>query len=781
MPTALEGMRILELSVGMAGSMAGMFLTENGAEVIKIEPPGGDPTRGSSGFTVRNRGKRSVVLDLKNASDVEKFKELVETTDGVIEDFAPGVADRLGVGYDDLCRVNSGIVYSSITAFGEEGPYRDLPGYEPIVAAKTGRMISQEGFREGPIYTPTPISSYGSACIAVQGLLAALYARKVTGKGQRVDVRHLSALTAYDMGGFLHAMHANEEKDGPAYGVIPLAFMTAECSDGRYIQMCSRQPHLFRNWMRVLGLEHLYDDPSFHNMPDQFPSTRDLEAVLEMVEQRMKDKTCDEWMEIFTSQDVGGDPFLGAQEYLNHEQAIANGRRQIVVEPGIGETVQIGPLGNFSETPSAIGMPSPALGQHTEEVLSSIQMAPRKVTVSTGTSVRRPLDGVTVLECAYFYAAPFSMTLLAELGARIIKVEPNEGDPMRRNWASTYSKSAAGKESIILNLKTEEGREIVHKIAAKADLFLHNFRPTGVVEKLQIDYKTLSAINPRLIYIYGSCYGTYGPWKHRPGFHSSPNAIAGSGIIESGLGNPPKDRVFPDPAGALGVATSALMGLHARELTGKGQYVETTMLSSLAYAVSSWSLQYGNKPADPIPDQGQHGYNALHWLYECGDGWLFVMCPKEEHWTKLADATGLSGDRRFLTVGAREENDEALRSALSDAFKRRPASQWEDMLLQVGVPAVRADGTPHHEFMLNDPQVRLIDLAREDELPEHGKFWRSAPVYHFSEYETRFETPRPLGFATEDVLREFGYSDRQIDELNRKGVTTAVGHGLPAV
>ena len=781
MTTALEGMRVLELSVSMSGSMAGMFLTENGAEVIKVEPPSGDPTRGSAGFLVRNRGKKSIVIDLKTPDGVEQLKQLAATADGVIEDFAPDVADRLGVGYDALREVNPSLVYASITAFGEQGPYRDLPGYEPIVAAKTGRMISQEGFREGPIYTPTPISSYGSAAIAVQGLLAALYARKTTGVGQRVDVSHLAALTAYDMGGFLHRMHSNKDDDGPAFGVMPLAFMTAECSDGRYIQMCSRQPHLFRNWMRVLGLEHLYDDPAFHHMPDQFPSRRDLEAILEMVEIRMKEKTFDEWMEIFTNDDVGGDPFLGAQEYLDHEQTIANGRRQTVVEPGLGETVQIGPLAVMSDTPSIFGTPAPALGQHTDEVVSALTTAPRRITEPTGKSVRRPLDGVTVLECAYFYAAPFSMTLLAELGARIIKVEPNTGDPMRRNWSSTYSKSAAGKESVILNLKTEEGREIVHKIAAKADLFLHNFRPTGVVEKLQIDYKTLSAINPRLVYVYGSCYGTYGPWKHRPGFHSSPNAIAGSGIIESGVGNPPKDRVFPDPAGALGVATAAMIGLHARDRTGKGQYVETTMLSSLAYAVSSWSLQYDGKPADPIPDQGQHGYNALHWLYECGDGWLFLMCPKEEHWTALAEATGLAGDARFATAQSRMENDEALRNALTAALARRPAAQWEDILLQAGVPAVRADGTEHHEFMLNDPQIRVNDLAREDELPEHGKFWRSAPVYHFSEYETRFETPRPLGFATESVLREFGYSDRQIDELNEKGVTTAVGHGLPAV
>ena len=780
MTTALEGMCVLELSVSMSGSMAGMFLTENGAEVIKVEPPGGDPTRGSSGFLVRNRGKKSAVINLKTADGLATFKRLAAAADGVIEDFAPGVADRLGVGYDALREVNPSLVYASITAFGEVGPYRDLPGYEPIVAAKTGRMISQEGFREGPIYTPTPISSYGSAAIAVQGLLAALYARKTTGVGQRVDVSHLAALTAYDMGGFLHRMHSNDEDDGPAFGVIPLAFMTAECSDGRFIQMCSRQPHLFRNWMRVLGLEHLYDDPAFNDMPDRFPTRGDLQAVVEMVETRMKEKTFDEWMEIFTNDDVGGDPFLGAQEYLDHEQTTANGRRQTVVEPGIGETVQIGPLANLSETPSVIGVPAPSLGQHTDEIVASLATAPIRVMAPTGKTVRRPLDGVTVLECAYFYAAPFSMTLLAELGARIIKVEPNAGDPMRRNWSSTYSKSAASKESMVLNLKTQEGREIVHKIAAKADLFLHNFRPTGVVEKLQIDYATLSAINPRLVYIYGSCYGTYGPWRRRPGFHSSPSAIAGSGIIESGLGNPPKDRVFPDPVGALGVATAAMIGLHSRDRTGKGQYVETTMLSSLAYVVSSWGLQYEGKPANPMPDQGQHGYNALHWLYECGDGWLFLMCPKEEHWTVVAEAAGLAGDARFATAESRMANDEALRAALGAAFARRPAAQWEDILLHAGVPAVRADGTPHHEFMLNDPQVRLNDLAREDELPEHGKFWRSAPVYHFSEYETRFETPRPLGFATESVLREFGYSDRQIDELSEKGVTTAVGHGLPA-
>ena len=780
MTTALEGLRILEVSAGMAGSMAGMLMAENGADVLKIEPPGGDPTRGTPGFLVRNRGKKSVVLDLKTPGDLATFSRLASTADGVVEDLAPGVAERLGIGYDTLSAVNPRLVYASITGFGERGPYRDLPGYEPIVSAKTGRMISQQGFREGPIYTPTPIASYGAGCLALQGLLACLHARVTTGRGQRIHTSLLHALTAYDMGGFLHRMHANDTDDGPVFGVMPLAFMTAKCADGRYIQMCSRQPHLFRNWMRVLGLEHLYDDPAFNYMPDQFPSRQDMLAVLEMVEAKMVEKPLDEWMEVFSKTDVGGDPFLTAKDFLHHEQTKANGRAQIVVEPGLGEVTEIGPLANYSDTPSVIGEPAPTLGQHTQEVVAALPAEPPRHASPTGPAKRAPLEGITVLECAYFYAAPFSMTLLAELGARVIKVEPNAGDPMRRNWSSVYTKTSPGKESVVLNLKTPEGQEIIHQLAAKADIFLHNFRPNGVVEKLGIDYKTLSRINPRLIYIYGSCYGTNGPWSHRPGFHSTPNAISGSGIIETGRGNPPKDRVFPDPAGALGVASAAMIALHAREQTGRGQYVETTMLTSLAYAVSSWGMDYAGKPDDPMPDQGQHGYHALHWLYETKDGWLFLMCPKEVHWKTLAQILKLDGDPRFATPESRAANDPALRDAIVSALSARPAAQWEDMLLQANVPAVRADGAPHPDFMLNDPQVRVNGLAREDELPGHGTIWRSGPCYEFSDMEARFQAPLPLGSETASILRELGYSDRRIDELNEKGVTTAVGHGMPA-
>ncbi len=510
MTTALDGIRVLELGSGTAGAMAGMLLAENGADVIRVEPPAGDPDRGRPGFRVWQRGKRSVVLDLGSAPDLARFRELVASSDALLESMRPGVAERLGVGYAELAALHPGLVYVSLTGLGERGPLRDLPGYEGIVSARAGRMHAQQGFREGPIFTPVPIGSYGAGMLAAQGLLAALWARRETGRGQRVHTSLLHALSVYDMTqGYGNRTNA-PPAPGQIYGVMHVAFMTAPTKDGRYIQICSRQPHLYRNWLKALRPEALLDDPELEHMPDLFPTEARMQDVIQQIQERMLEKTADEWMDIFSANDVGGDPFLSASEYLDHPQNVANGRRQLVIDPEVGETAQIGPLGLFSETPSEIGTPAPALGAHTREVLAA---APRVRSDPVATAPpRRPLEGVMVLECGYFYATPFAATLLAEAGARIVKIEPATGDPGRRNWTASYSKSMVGKESVVADLKTPEGREIVHRLARRADIFIHNFRP-GTPARLQIDYETLSRLNPRLVYIYGSCFGSAGAWS----------------------------------------------------------------------------------------------------------------------------------------------------------------------------------------------------------------------------------------------------------------------------
>jgi crotonobetainyl-CoA:carnitine CoA-transferase CaiB-like acyl-CoA transferase len=785
--SALDGLRVVELTHGMAGELAGMVLADNGAQVVKVEPPGGLRGRERAGFLVWNRGKHSMVADLATGPGRALLDDLVRNADVVIEDLRPATVARLGVGYGALRAVNPELVYVAITGFGERGPLRDLPGYEYIVAAKSGRMADQATIAgDRPAFTPTPIASYGAAMLAVQGALAALYRRTRGGSGCRVHTSLAHALVTVDMtSGHGHRVH-HVDTSGRVYGVMPLAFMTARCRDGRYLQMCSRFPHHFRNWMRVLGLSGIYDDPAYAQVPDVLPSQRALDDLVASVRERMARRTLDEWLDIFSAQDVGANPFLAPREFLRCEQALVTGTVAAVEDPDRGTLVQIGPIAHLSATPARIGPGAPRLGGTDP---ATFAWSPRPAVAAAdgvppappgGRPARYPLDGVLVVELGFAYAAPHAMTLLGELGARVVKVEPPTGDPARRNWTTAYGKELQGKQSVVADLKTPEGREIVRRLAARADVLLHNFRP-GVPEKLGVDYETMRGLNPRLVYVYGSCYGSTGPWAHLPGFHSSPNAIAGTGVVEAGDGNPPRNRTFGDPAGAFALAASTLLALCARDRTGQGLYVEGTMLAALGYAVSDRGVTGGGVPEVAGLDPDQRGLGTYQRLYETADGWLALCCGREEERSAL---------RRVLAEAAGpvpppegpagwEPGEDDVRRWLGRVFAAGTAEAWQERLLAAGVPAVRADDVNFFDFMLRGEHMRANGLSIEEDIEPVGRIWRSSGCVEFSHLPTRTGAPAPLGAATAAVLAELGYCAAQIEALGARGVTRAVGQGLP--
>jgi crotonobetainyl-CoA:carnitine CoA-transferase CaiB-like acyl-CoA transferase len=414
--------------------------------------------------------------------------------------------------------------------------------------------------------------------------------------------------------------------------------------------------------------------------------------------------------------------------------------------------------------------------------------APRRESAVADAPARRPLEGVTVLECGYFYATPFSSTLLSEAGARVYKVEPNEGDPGRRNWTTAYVKAMVGKESIVLDIKSDEGLRLMYELVDRADVFIHNFRP-GTPARLGIDYNTLIARNPRLVYVYGSCFGSNGPWARKAGFHSSPNAISGAGIIEAGEDNNPINRTYADPASALATAAAVMIGLEARERTGRGQYVETVMLTSMAYAVSEWGVSWDGK-RDRTIDRGMHGFHALHRLYPTADGWLYLECHREDELRTLATAVGqpwIVDDPRFRALLAPyvvlDESSRTASAELADAlgkvFATRSADDWQRELVPAGVPAVRADATSHHDFMLLSEQTRANGISVETTQPGLPMFWRAGPAIRFGEHATPIEPSDALGEHTAAILHELGLSDAEIAALDEQGVTRAKGNDLP--
>ncbi|MHB8328084.1 MAG: CaiB/BaiF CoA transferase family protein [Acidimicrobiales bacterium] len=767
------GLVVVDFGQGMAGGMPGMLLADNGASVVKIEPPQGDWSRGTPGFHMWNRGKSSVVLDLQDASDRARALALVARADVLIESFRPGVTQRLGIDWGTVRRENPQLVYCSITGFPATSPHAQLAGYEGLVAARTGRMIGLEHVsgkvdsqdRDSPIFTAVPIASFGAAQLAVQGILAALLARSTTGSGEHISTSLEQGVAAFLM---RQELMMGDDVAPSVPETLPrgidLCFLTAECSDGRYLQMCARQDKHFRLWLEAIGLGAKLDEPRYRNAPLHIATVEDINELELAIRAYMLEKSSDHWMHVFTAEyDVGADPFFTFDEFLAHPDMVENGRIVTIDDPETGPCRQIGPLALFSDTPSQIGTPAPSLGQwaHAEELVPD---TPRMAVPASGARMTYPLEGVTILEIAYFVAGPLAGALLAEMGARVIKVEPLEGDPYRRSGLQA-TKFLHGKESIGLDLKNPRSATILHDLVRRCDVVVHSFRP-GVPERLGIGYSQLSEINPQLIYVFAASYGSKGPQAQRTAYHSTPNALNGSGILQAGRGNPPADDSYPDPGSALGVATAILLGLHARQRTGEGQFIETTMLAASSYVVSPYLTRYEGMPPDLIPDQGQHGLHALYRLYRCAQGWIFLSCVQDREWPRLLEGLGRQDwahDPRFGDAAARLAHDDELTLEIAQILSTDTAGEWQSRLDGSGAPATVVTEVVQEKWF--ESEGRLLPERH----PMFGDYWRPPAKVDFESLGTRFAPAAGVSEHARAILFELGYSEEDYRELVESG------------
>jgi crotonobetainyl-CoA:carnitine CoA-transferase CaiB-like acyl-CoA transferase/cytochrome P450 len=778
------GPRLRAALTGMTGPLAGQFLADNGADVVKIEPRAGDWARGMPGFLMWNRGKGSVALDLSDPDERERALSLILGADVLIESTRGGVEHALGLEDGSLLRMRPRLVHCAISGFGLADRWEHLPSYEGIVAARIGRFMGADhvsGLAEGnsgdrPVFNITPFGSYAAGCLALVGIVGALRSRAESGLGQHVNTSLLDGLAASAMrmpfrrkGDQVTPVTDTKARDIMFRG-ISLAFMTAECSDGRYIQMCARQADHFRRWFQAMGLESLLAEERFANGPVGFKSIADVEELDQLVRKAMRERPAAEWMKLFSeTYDVGADPFLTSSEFLEMPDMVLNGRVVEIADPVAGPTRQVGPLALLSTSRHTIGRPAPILGQ-SQSILTphdAVEGDSSEDEQQAGRPLRRPsLDGITVLEVAYFIAGPMASSIVAEMGARIIKLEPLEGDPFR-HVSLEFAQLSHGKESITLDLKHPSGREILDQLLLKADVLLHSFRP-GVPERLGLGYDRVAEINPALVYIYAGSYGSKGPQAHRPAFHSTPNALCGAGIVQAGRGNPPVDDGYPDPCGGLGVAAAIAIGLHGREQTGVGQYIETTMLTSTGYVQSDLVVQYPGRPDPLVPDKGQHGLHALYRLYPCSTGWLFLGAVQEKEWEALTAAVGhpeWTHEERYSSHASRLQHEDALVDSLSEVFSSRSAAEWQDSLLAHGVPAVQADSQTFEEFLVENVPHRPMTH------PDFGDYWRRAPVIRVDGCEAvALSGPPTLGEHTNAILEELGYAPEDCQALAEAGV-----------
>ena len=394
--------------------------------------------------------------------------------------------------------------------------------------------------------------------------------------------------------------------------------------------------------------------------------------------EKVQEKTLDEWMGIFLGEagNVAAEPYLTSEQALDHPQIVHNGNAQDVFVPGVGGTRQLGPMVNMNGTPGSTQGPAPALGQHTAETLARLGGdAGSRSNGAREAMPKHPLEGITLLDLGTVINGPLGCALVAELGARVIRIEAPGGDWGRRGMPMSVHRTMGGSECICLDLKTPEGQEIMSKLAAKADLLLHSMRP-GAPERTGIGYEQLAKINPKLVYLYAGGYGSTGPYSHRPSMAPIAGAVSGGGVAQMGR------DAFPPPEQAMSIdeiaavsrklkrandgtadhttgmvnAVGLVLGLYARERTGTAQYVESTMIAANAYAnIDDFYWHEGKEPR-PLPDGEGHGLHALYRLYRAKTGWVFLACPFEDEWEALCraiDRPDLRDDPRFASPETR--------------------------------------------------------------------------------------------------------------------------------
>jgi crotonobetainyl-CoA:carnitine CoA-transferase CaiB-like acyl-CoA transferase len=451
--------------------------------------------------------------------------------------------------------------------------------------------------------------------------------------------------------------------------------------------------------------------------------------------------------------DVGADPFLTPAEFLAHPDMVANDRVADIVDPGLGVIRELGPLVQMSQTPARIERSAPGLGEHRAEWSAPRLTVPAPVDVA---EPRPPLSGFTILEVAYFIAGPLATAILAEMGARVVKVEPLDGDPYRRTGLQS-AKFLHGKESVTLDLKHPDGRAILDTLLDRADVVVHSFR-AAAAGKLGLDADTVLQRNPRAVHLYAASYGSRGPQRDRAAFHSTPNALTGGGIKQAGAGNPPVNDSYADPGSALGAATAILFGLWGRQRAGIAQAMETTMLVSTGYIHSADMVVTDPPQPFPVADHEQRGLASTYRLYRCATGHVFVAAVQPAERAALLDVVG-----RPDLVG---RPDHELVAELEAAFAGAPAAEWVASLQAAGVGV--AEAYPE-QF---DHWLEAHDLLLPVHHPAFGDYWRIGPKVDFSGSAPVLAPACVAGEHSCDLLAELGLDQVTIDRLIAEGVTS---------
>lgn len=389
-----------------------------------------------------------------------------------------------------------------------------------------------------------------------------------------------------------------------------------------------------------------------------------------------------------------------------------------------------------------------------------------------------PLDGIRIIDFTTMIAGPYATMVLADQGADVIKVEaPGHSDHVRRagygqrKFTAAFVNNNRNKKSLALDVKSAEGRQVLLKLAATADVFLQNFRP-GVMARLGIDYDDLQAVNPKLVYVSLSGWGESGPMAHKPVYDPIIQALSGLTSVQGG-GDELRPRlirtILPDKLTGVTAAQAVTSALVARGTTGKGQHVRLSMLDSVIAFM--WSSDMGGQTFVGKEVSVERAATFIDLIYETQTDYISVSVMSNDQWQGLAKAVERPEwleDERFATPADRDRNANARLTLIQEALLTRSAAHWLEVLEDAGVPCAPVLTRAQ---MVEHPQVQASNIVIETEHPHAGPLRQARNAARFEDTPTEIRHGAPnLGEHTAELLESLGYSAQEIGSLAQSGV-----------
>ncbi|MEO2167347.1 MAG: CoA transferase [bacterium] len=819
----LAGIRVVELA-DETGEYAGKLLGGLGAEVIKVEAPGGEGSRairpfrpGALGesywFLYANTSKQSLVLDLARAAGAAAFRKLVAGADILVETRGPGVLESLRLGPEELRMGNERLVIARISGFGQDGPRRDWLSSDLVATALSGAAHTT-GWPDEP---PVSLAGY-PACVmaglsAAAGAMVAFRQARRTGRGQVVDVSLQESMVAVShivgVGRYGEDKIISRREGASLAASIPSGIWNAR--DGRIYLTVNRPVHwqALAQWVAdVTGNEAILD-PAFAG-----PSANRHEYR----------PVIDAWLaELFARYSVGelfGEgqrrhlaitPLNDAAAVLADEHLAARGFFARLAGEGLrypGMPIR------FSATPAEPPGKAPMLGEHFREAWSGAAAGssdspgeearlsrrqpsrPQGEESAPARSPRpdmparsgEPLSGLRVLEFTAGMAGPWVGRMMAYHGADVVKIESRTAADVTRLYLSPQAPEEgisevlspwftdwnAGKRFVGLDLKNPDALAIAKKLAAKADVVIENFVP-GVVERIGLGYEVLAAENPGLIYLATSGFGREGPAAGYVTWGPNMEAISGLASLSGfpGKGCTITQFAYSDPVGALHGLAAVMAALDHRTRTGEGQLIDIAQIETCVATIGDVMLQAldGGKPAP----QGNGRPRGAPWgLYCCAgeDSWCAITALNEPQWAALCTATGhgeWQDDPRFSSFAARLDHAAELDALLTKWTSSRTKTDVMESLQAAGVPAGAVQNV--RDLCEGDPQMRarkffetIPHRSRGEVVASRLSFGLEATPGHTT------DTGRPIGADNTSVLAQWlGIGEAAREDLEKSG------------